>query len=336
MVFIGAEDVERHAGYLELIGALRVAFQRQYKIPKRHHHQYPNPKEGVESTLLLMPAWDNGENLGVKVVNVSPNNSRHGLPTIQGNYLLFDQQTGTPKAIFDAKSLTNKRTAAASALASGFLSRVDSTSLLMIGNGSLAPELIKAHVAVRPISKVFLWGRNFEKSELLARKLSGLGMDIVPVKSLHPYISQVDIISCATLSPTPLVLGRHIKEGQHYDLVGAYKPDMREADDEFISSVSIHVDNYEGATTETGDLAIPLREGVIARENVLSELFELCRSEKEGRKNNKEVTCFKSVGHALEDLAAAKLVFDRVTASGSGTGRAKGTPEGKAIKENKI
>ncbi|GAB1446702.1 MAG: ornithine cyclodeaminase family protein [Cyclobacteriaceae bacterium] len=310
MHFIDSEDIEKYTDYPMLIEMLRDAFQKQYKIPKRHHHQYPNPKEGVESTLLLMPAWDDGENLGVKVVNVSPNNSKHNLPTIQGKYLLFDLQTGTPKAILDAKSLTNKRTAAASALASGFLSREDASCLLMIGNGALAPELIKAHTVTRPITKVYLWGRNFEKSESVSQQLSKLGVEIIPIKDYIPYLGEADIISCATLSPTPLIFGKHIKAGQHYDLVGAYKPDMREADDEFISSVSIHVDNYEGATTETGDLAIPLREGVITRDHILSELFELCRSEKVGRKDDKEITCFKSVGHALEDLAGAKLVFD--------------------------
>lgn len=310
MHFISAEDIERHSDYLALIEALRAAFQKQYNIPKRHHHQYPNPKEGIESTLLLMPAWDDGENLGIKVVNVSPNNSKYSLPTIQGSYLLFDQHKGTPKAIFDAKMLTNKRTAAASALASGYLSRRDASCLLMIGNGALAPELIKAHASVRPVTKVYLWGRNFEKSQLVSQQLSQSTFDIIPVKEYLPYVEEADIISCATLSPTPLIFGKHIKGGQHYDLVGAYKPDMREADDKFISSVSIHVDNYEGATTETGDLVIPLNAGVIKREQILSELFELCQSKKEGRRGDDEITCFKSVGHALEDLAGAKLVYD--------------------------
>jgi len=310
MLFISSADIEKYTHYPALIEGLKLAFEKQYKIPKRHHHQYPNPKEGVESTLLLMPAWDDGENLGVKVVNVSPNNSSHGLPTIQGNYLLFDLQTGTPKAVFDAKMLTNKRTAAASALASRFLSRKDASCLLMIGNGSLAPELIKAHVTVRPITKVYLWGRNFEKSELLAKQLAVLGIAITPVKDYISYVQQADIISCATLSATPFIFGENLKAGQHYDLVGAYKPDMREADDTFISRVSIHVDNYEGATTETGDLVIPLSEGVITRTQIVSEMFELCRSERVGRESDTEITCFKSVGHALEDLVAAQLVYD--------------------------
>lgn len=310
MFYISSADIEKYTNYQELINSLRNAFQKDYNIPKRHHHQYPNPKEGVESTLLLMPAWDDGENVGVKVVNVSPNNSRHGLPTIQGNYLLYDQQNGTPKAIFDAKMLTNKRTAAASALASEFLSRKNSRCLLMIGNGALAPELIKAHATVRPLEKVYLWGRNYNKSVKLSEKLSGLNLEVCPIENYKKVVAKADIISCATLSPIPLIFGKDIKSGQHYDLVGAYKPDMREADDEFISSVQIHVDNYEGATTETGDLVIPLRENIISRDDIQSELFELCRLEKLGRENDEEITCFKSVGHALEDLAAAKLIYN--------------------------
>lgn len=309
MIQISSEQINNNCDYPQLIEALREAFQKQYNIPKRHHHQYPNPKEGIESTLLLMPAWDDGENLGVKVVNVSPNNSQHKLPTIQGNYLLYDQQTGTPKAIFDAKTLTNKRTAAASALASRFLSRDDSSSLLMIGNGALAPELIRAHVAVRPIKKVYIWGRNYTKSGNLANELHDLNIEVNPLESYRGVMSEVDIVSCATLSSQPLIFGRDIKKGQHFDLVGAYKPDMREADDDFISTVRIHVDNYEGATTETGDLVIPIREGLISKDDILSDLFELCQMKKMGRQNDNEITCFKSVGHALEDLAAAKLVY---------------------------
>jgi len=202
---IGTDDIETHASYVELIEALRVAFQKQCNIPKRHHHQYPNPKEGVESTLLLMPAWDDGENLGVKVVNVSPNNNQYNLPTIQGNYLLYDQHKGTPKAIFDAKMLTNKRTAAASSLASTFLSRKDASCLLVIGNGALAPELIKAHASVRPLKKVYVWGRDFNKSQKVCSELNTLHMEIVSIDNYREVMSEVDIISCATLSPEPLI-----------------------------------------------------------------------------------------------------------------------------------
>lgn len=314
MLQISSEQINDHCQYPQLIEALRKAFQTKCNLPKRHHHQYPNPKEGIESTLLLMPAWDDGENLGVKVVNVSPNNGKYNLPTVQGSYLLYNQQNGTPKAIFDAKILTNKRTAATSALASQFLSKHNSSCLLMIGNGALAPELIKAHASVRPIKKVYIWGRSLDSSQRICEALTPLNLEIVPIENYREVIAEADIVSCATLSPDPLIFGEDLKYGQHYDLVGAYKPDMREADNDFITNVSIHVDNYVGATSETGDLVIPLKEGVISMEDIHSELFELCRLEKVGRENEDEITCFKSVGHALEDLAAAKLIYKHVIA----------------------
>ncbi len=310
MIQISDDTLEQLLSYELLIPRIKEAFQKEYNIPKRHHHQYPNPAEGNESTLLLMPAWDDGDHLGVKVVNVSPNNSRHGLPTIQGTYLLYDLPTGSPKAQMDAKILTNKRTAATSALASSLLSRSDSTSLLVVGTGSLCSELIQAHRAVRPIQQVFIWGRNFDRAISKAVECSGEGFSVTPVKSIEDIIHKVDIVTVATLSPTPLIEGKHLVPGQHYDMIGAYKPDMREADDSFITQVSIHVDTFEGATTETGDLAIPLKNGVLQKENIKSQLSELCIGTISGRQSPEEITCFKSVGHALEDLAAASLAFE--------------------------
>lgn len=313
MIHISTQQINEHCSYPGLIGALREAFKKKHNIPKRHHHQYPNPKEGVESTLLLMPAWDDGDNVGVKIINVSPNNSSYNLPTIHGNYLLYDQHKGIPKAIFDAKMLTNKRTAAASALASSILSRADASCLMMIGTGALAPELIKAHTSVRPIKKVYVWGRSFGKAQKVCAQLENQNFEIIAVENYLTVIDQADIISSATLSTKPLIYGRDIKPGQHIDLVGSFKPDMRESDDELISKVKLYVDNYVGATTESGDLVIPLKKGILSIEDIKADLFELCLEKQEGRKNDEEITCFKSVGHALEDLVAATLVFNEIT-----------------------
>lgn len=298
--------------YERLIPCLREAFSRDYQIPQRHHHQYPNPQEGMESTLLLMPAWDDGQNLGVKIANISPNNSRHNLPSLQGIYLLFDLPTGTPKALIDAKTLTSKRTAATSALASSYLSKPDSKSLLLIGTGALCRELIRAHTTVRPITQVYIWGRNFHKARQIAAEFHDTPYAVTAVESIAEQIRNVDIVSCATLSPTPLVFGKDLQPGQHYDMVGAYKPDMRESDDSFISSVRIFVDSYEGASKETGDLAVPLTEGTITPDHLQASLFELCRHEKPGRTDDLQITCFESAGHALEDLVAASLTYDHV------------------------
>lgn len=311
MNYIQAEELEELLTYDELIPKINEAFAQDYNIPMRHHHQYPNPKEGMESTLLLMPAWDNGENLGVKIVNVSPNNAQHNLPSIQGLYIYFDLQTGTPKALMDAKKLTAKRTAAASALASQYLSKEDSSTLLIIGTGALSAELIQAHCAVRPITKVMVWGRSVEKAQQIVNSLTLEGVSIGTVNTIEEGIEQADIISCATLSPTALVFGKDLKPGQHLDMIGAYKPDMREMDDGVLAKADVYVDNMEGATKETGDLAIPLANGTFKIEDIKADLFELAQGKKEVKRAPEAITCFKSVGHALEDLAAATLAYDK-------------------------
>ncbi|MGI9544494.1 MAG: ornithine cyclodeaminase family protein, partial [Cyclobacteriaceae bacterium] len=164
MLLVDAEKIETHLDYAQLIRTLKEAFQHDYQIPQRSHYSY-KAKDGADpSTLFLMPAWDDGKDLGVKLITVSPQNQLQGLPTIQGVYILFDQPSGAPKAFLDAEKLTVKRTAATSALASSFLSKATSNSMLMIGTGALAPELIRAHAEVRPSEQVFVWGRSFIKA----------------------------------------------------------------------------------------------------------------------------------------------------------------------------
>ena len=318
MLNISKEQLEENLDYPILIETLRKAFQEKYIVPIRHHHNYQNPKEGVESTLLLMPAWQVGKYLGVKMVTVSPKNGKYNLPSIHGIYTLFDAAQGMPLAQINATTLTAQRTAAASALASSFLSKKNSKTLLMVGTGALAPELIRAHISVRPIETVYVWGRNLEKAKAVSNFITKYlqvsekaNFEVFPIENIEEGIEKADIISCATLSPTPLIFGKNLKAGQHLDLVGAYRPDMREADDEVILKSSVFIDTYDGMH-ESGDIASPLKDGILKRENICGDLFQLCRGEKTGRKNNNEVTFFKSVGHALEDLAAAKLIYEKL------------------------
>ena len=299
--------------FKSLIETLNEAFSADYSVPMRHHHNFINPSSALESTLLLMPAWDNQKYLGVKIVTVSPENAKLALPTIQGMYLLFDIKTGVPLMRCDAKSLTNLRTAAASALASKYLSRKNSKVLLMVGTGALAPQLIKAHSTVRPIGKVYIWGRNFENARELANQIKTGHLECEAVKSIEESIASADIISCATLSKNPLIKGKWLQAGQHLDLVGSYQKHMREADDEAVLKASVFVDTMQGAPNESGDLYLPIQKGIFTKEDIKADLFEMCSSEKDTFRNNeKEITFFKSVGHALEDLAAASLAFERI------------------------
>ena len=314
IVQIDNQFIENNTDFLELISALKQGFSsNEIIIPMRHHHDFPNPEVNSDSTLLLMPAWNPSKVSGVKIVTVSPENGQFDLPSIQGTYIYFDAIKGTIKAILEAKSLTAKRTAAASALASSYLSKKDASSLLMIGTGALSINLIKAHASVRPIKQVYIWGRDFKKATALCNQLEHESFECTPIKNILDKISEVDIISSATLSKTPLVLGSHLKPGQHIDLVGAYKKDMREADDNVIIKSSIFVDTYEGGLKESGDIVIPIQNNILKKEDIKADLFELCSNTKEGRSNTSEITVFKSVGYALEDLVAATYYYNQYT-----------------------
>lgn len=311
IIQIDADFVEKNTDFPSLIVDLEKMFaNKELLVPMRHHHDFPNPEVGMESTLLLMPAWNPGKDAGVKIATVSPANGKFDLPAIQAVYIYLDALKGSIKAIIEAKSLTVKRTAAASALASKFLSRKNSRSLLMIGTGALSPNLIKAHASVRPIEQVFVWGRNFDKAKAICRSLNQENFEITPIKDIENKISEVDIISSATLSPTPLVLGKYLRPGQHVDLVGAYRPDMREADDDAIKKSEVFVDTYAGGLKESGDIVIPLKTGVLAEKEIKADLFLMAAKSHAGRSSDEQITLFKSVGHSLEDLAAATYYYN--------------------------
>ena len=304
--YIDSHFIEINTDFEELVHVIKQGFlDPSILVPKRHHHDFPNDHAQTDSTLLLMPAWNSGNNAGVKIVTVSPENAQFDLPSIQGIYAFFSSKDGVLKSIIDAKSLTTKRKAATSALASSYLAKKNASSLLMIGTGALSKDLIKAHRSVRPIQDVFVWGRDFSKAERIASELKEDGIAVVAISSIEEYISSVDIVSCATLSKHPLVLGSQIREGQHIDLVGAYKPDMREADDELVAKASVFVDTFQGIH-ESGDIAIPLKNDTLKTTDIKGDLFSLTALESKGRTNQNEITMFKSVGHAIEDLVAAQ------------------------------
>ena len=312
IVQISSEFIEQNTNFRELISELKSAFATSDTIvPRRHHHDFPNPKTEKDSTLLLMPAWNPGQDAGVKVVTVCPANDKFNLPAVQGSYIYLDATTGVVKAILEAKSLTSKRTAAASALASSYLSKRDAASLLMIGTGALSMNLILAHASVHPIREVYVWGRNYEKATAIADNLMGEAFKVSAVETIEEKISDVDIISCATLAQEPLILGQYLKPGQHIDLVGSYKTNMREADDEVIRKADVFLDSYSGGLTESGDIVIPMKQGILTKEAIKADLSELCADKRKGRTSANEITLFKSVGHALEDLVAARYYCEK-------------------------
>lgn len=310
MRIISAAEVEAALDYPSLVERLRQAFRREIEVPVRHHHDIALGS-GSAATLLLMPAWQVDRHIGVKMVTVFPDNGEKNLPAVMGVYILLDGKTGSPLALIDGPKLTVKRTAAASALASGYLSRPDAERLLMVGTGALAPELIAAHAAVRPICNVLIWGRTPEKAERLAKRMTRRDFRVDWTGDLEAAARGAHIISCATLSQEPLIRGDWLQPGQHIDLVGAFRPDMRETDDTVMRRARVFVDTRAGATTEGGDIVQAVESGALALEDIAGDLFEITRGERSGRRYYDQITLFKSVGTAIEDLAAAQLVNER-------------------------
>ncbi len=311
MRILSAAEIEGALDWDSLVERLRQAFRRGAEVPVRHHHDVGSGG-GPEGTLLLMPAWQAGRHIGVKVVTVFPGNAERSLPAVMGAYLLLDGRSGAPQALIDGPMLTLKRTAAASALASGYLSKPDCERLLMVGTGALAPHLITAHASVRPICNVLVWGRSPEKAAKLAKRLDRRDFRVSHTEDLSAAVEGADIISCATLSHDPLVRGDWLRPGQHLDLVGGFKPDMRETDDTAVRRARVFVDTRAGACTEAGDIVQPVESGVLDLNDIAGDLFELTRGERAGRRFYDQITLFKSVGTALEDLAAAQLAVERV------------------------
>ena len=311
MLVVDAEAIHRLLDFPSLIEALREMFRDGVEVPPRHHHAIASPAPDERpGTLLLMPAWREGDALGVKIVTVFPDNAKRALPSVYGTYLLLDAATGMPRAVLDGTALTLRRTAAASALAAGFLAREDSAVHLMVGTGALAPYLAAAHKASRPIRETLIWGRGPDKAVALAASLVADGTAAAAVPDLAEAVAAADIITCATLSQEPLVRGMWLKPGAHLDLVGSYRPDMRETDDDAIRRARVFVDT-DAALHEAGDIVQPLRSGALAHDQIAGDLFGLVRGTCDGRRGADEITLFKSVGTALEDLAAAKLAFGR-------------------------
>ena len=324
MLTISADDVDRALDFPSLVETLRAAFKAGAIQPVRHHHTVERPA-GAASTLLLMPAWtdfaaasvsDEGY-IGVKIVTVSPDNNALGKPAVMGVYLLLDGMTGEPRALIDGQRLTLWRTASASALAADYLARKDASKLLLVGAGALAPFLAQAHAAVRPIRDIRIWNRTPANAGNVAAQLSDVGLSATVAEDLDAALGWADIVSSATITRTPLVKGALLKPGTHVDLVGAFTPDMRESDDDAIRRARVYVDTRAGATREAGDIVQPLASGLLEPEAIVADLHELARGEKSGRETPEEITLFKSVGAALEDLAAGVAIYAAVARKGT-------------------
>ncbi len=311
MLVLGRKDLETILDMASTIGAIEQAFLAlsagACRVPERLLLEIP--ERGA--TLLAMPAYQGGpEALGAKLVSVFPNNRARGLDVVQAAYVLLEAESGRPLALMEGNFLTGIRTAATSALATKFLAREDAARLAVFGAGTQARFHIEAMCAVRPVRSLTVSSRTRSRAEQLAREAAhrfGLEAQVVDAAEA---LAGAEIICTCTSSREPLFDGRLIEPGAHINAVGAFGPAMRELDAEAVRRARIVVDTRAAAMAEAGDLLVPIAAGVIGPESILAELAEVV-SGRRVRESAQDITLFKSVGYALEDLAAARLAYSR-------------------------
>lgn len=307
MLHLDATATASRLAFEALIPALRRAFAEQScEVPLRHTHRIADPA-GAGGSVLLMPAWKPGGLFGLKTVMIFPGNGARGLPGLHSLYTLFDATTGVPLAQLEGNAITTRRTAAAAALAASFLAREDAARLLVLGCGRVARLLPEAMRCVRPITRVQVWNHRPEGAVALAREWREQGVAAQAVTDLDAAVHEADIVSCATLATAPLVRGARLRAGTHLDLIGSFTPQMRECDAACFARSRVFVDTEE-ALAKSGDVLGAVAEGAFEATRLQGTLAQLARGERAGRREAGEITLFKAVGNALEDLAAAELV----------------------------
>jgi alanine dehydrogenase len=309
MRYISAADLNAKLEFPPLVEALRELFRRGVDEARAIHLSQPLA-DGRRNDWLLLPAWQFDRHMGVKLVSVFAANEAKGLASVQGLYVLFDGTTGLPLAAIDGAAITLWKTAANSALAASYLARQDARTLVMVGAGALAPYLARAHCAVRPIAEVLVWNRTAKNAERMAGALARPGLAVEVVNDLAAAVVRADVVSCATMASDPVIKGAWLRPGVHVDLVGAYRPEMREADDEAIRRARVFIDAWFTAGEHCGDICQPVAAGLLRKDDI-TDTFQLARGERPGRLRADEITLFKSGGGGHEDLGTAQHILDR-------------------------
>ncbi len=311
MRVIEAADVHRVLEFPALIEALRTAFGGRAGMPPRLMYRLDEGRS--HDVFALLPAWAD-DVVGVKAFTYLPDNADQGKEVLHANILLFDRKGGQPLALVEGRSVTFWRTAAMTALAADYLARHDAARLLVCGTGNLAPYLALAHAAVRPIREIAIWGRNPQRAARVVEQLrrDRADLDFRVAEDVESAARRADVICCATASREPIIFGEWVGPGTHVGVIGNHERDARECDTELVVKSRVYVDSRANVLNEAGEILIPIGEGRFRDKDIVGELAELCAGTVAGRGSDDEITLFKSVGSALADLAAARLVAQRV------------------------
>lgn len=297
------DAIASQLSWLDAINALKAG----HMLPKASTRDIVlGPPTG---TLLSRTAWIDGLGYGVKSFTVVEGNAKRGIPTVQGAMFVFNPHHGSLDAVIDARLVTEFKTAADSVLGASYLARPDSKHLLIVGAGEVARSLIRAYPSLFPqLEFVSIWARRNSQSSALAQEFDAGPMNVVAVTDLEAAASSADIIATATMAREPVLKGEWVMPGTHVDLIGAFKPGMREADDALIYGGSLYVDSRETTIGQNGELDIPIAKGVIESSSIIGDFYDLIPGKIEGRRSENEITLFKNAGGAHLDLMIASYI----------------------------
>jgi ornithine cyclodeaminase/alanine dehydrogenase len=321
VLFLSRSDVESLVTMKEAIRAVETAFLEQHEGKAACPKRLIISVDKHEGFAYCMPAYlSRAESLAIKIVTQFKGNLKHGLPTILASILLNDPENGRLLALMDGTYLTATRTGAASAVATKYLARKGSRVIGVLGTGGQARAQVRGlREVLKNLTRMKVYDilpkRAGEFAESISRELS---ITVEAVETSRQCVENSDVIVLATTSLVPVLDGDWIKAGAHINSIGVVGPEGRELDDKTIKKAKIVVDTIEGALAETGDLIIPIKNGIISQDNIYAELYEIVSAEKPGRTSQIETTCWKAVGLALEDAAVAKMVYDKAKEKGIG------------------
>ena len=310
MNYFDSSAVRKALPYPQLIDALAHGLQLPIEAPPR---SFFTPNDDA-SCVLIMPAWKTKEVFGVKLVSVWPSNKDIGSPTVSAVYVLLSCENGMPLAVIDGTELTLRRTAAAAALAASLLARKNSQTLAMLGTGALSVPLVQAHASVMHFKNILIWGRQKNKALSVVAELKNLGIESTYSEDLSATLNKADVVAAATTATEPFIISKWLKPGTHLGLIGAFTPQMAEAEPALMSKVQIFADNRSAVLEKGGEILQAIDQGIISPSSIEGELSELASAPtRSWRNNDQAITVFKSVGFASLDLIAAERVFQSKT-----------------------
>jgi len=320
-VLLTENDVRAVLSMDDLIAAMEVALER-FSAGAARQPLRTIVEAGGRGFYGVMPAYlADPPSLGTKLVSVYHGNAARNLPSHLATIILNDPDTGGLLAVMDGRYITEARTAAVSAASTRHLARHDARVLAILGSGVQARSHADALTRVRAFDEVRIWGRNPDNAAALTAELAPrlhARVDVVP--AARDAVEGADVIALTTASREPVIERAWIRDGAHLCAVGACRPDQREIDTATVKDARVFVDSREGALAEAGDIVIPIKEGAIDASHIAAEVGNVFGGRAEGRRNEQEITIFKSLGMAVEDVAAARLAFERASERGLGRG----------------